>query len=89
MPKRRVSCVIAGLMDLALMDQVPERITGHAVRDHRDRHTGGVSAVSPPMPPPDSCGLLPVLSGAEQVTTAAPTAIQHQVMPAAVWAVSM
>lgn len=28
------------LMDRALTDQDPERITGHAVRDHRDRHTG-------------------------------------------------
>ena len=38
MPKRRISRVVAGLMDRALTDQVPERITGHAVRDHRDRH---------------------------------------------------
>jgi hypothetical protein len=32
--------VVAGLMDRALTDQVPERISGPAVRDHRDRHTG-------------------------------------------------
>ena len=39
MPKRRISAWSRGSMDRALKDQVPERITGLAVRDHRDRST--------------------------------------------------
>src|SRR6478672_13134247 len=33
-------------MDRALKDQVPERIAGHVVRDHRDRHTGCIGGLA-------------------------------------------